>query len=149
MVEYGEVIEIRESIAMVKFRRTSACGRCRACGMLSNQNEIVVEVPNELNARVGDYVSVSITMRKAMRASAIAYVFPLGMLIVGVLVGWLLSDVGKVFSNADVTMAVCAIIFAFLAFLLLKIVSPIYNRTVKNVYMMVDKKADDRKCEEK
>ncbi|MDD5017108.1 MAG: SoxR reducing system RseC family protein [Eubacteriales bacterium] len=143
MIEYGEVVDIKEDMARVRFRRTSACGRCKACGMLSGQNEIVVEVPNELNATVGDYVAVSIKMQKALRASAIAYVFPLFMLIAGVFTGWLLSGVWHIFANQDAAMAVSAIIFVLLSFLLLKIASPIYNKTVGNVYTMVRRKKKD------
>lgn len=137
MTEYGQVVEIKNNIAYVKFRRTSACGSCKACGMLSGQNEIVVEVANDLNANIGDLVEVNIKMQKAIKASAIAYVFPLIMLIVGVFFGWLLTDVWHVFENADMTMALSAIIFVLLSFLLLKFASPLYNKTVKNVYTMV------------
>lgn len=140
MTEYGEVVDIKGDIAFVRFHRTSACGRCRACGMLSTQNEIVVEMPNSQNADIGDHVSVQITMRKALKASVIAYVFPLIMLFLGIFAGWLLSDVWGVFKNADLTMALCAIIFVILSFLLLKIAYPLYNKTVSNVYTMVGRK---------
>jgi sigma-E factor negative regulatory protein RseC len=95
---------------------------------------------NELQAVTGDFVSVQITMKKALRASAIAYVFPLIMLFLGIFAGWLLSGVLGLFTNADVTMALCAIIFVILSFLLLKIAYPLYNKTVSNVYTMVSKK---------
>jgi sigma-E factor negative regulatory protein RseC len=140
MTEYGEVVRVDSGVAFVKFCRTSACGRCKACGMLSGQNEIVVEVPNTQDARVGDLVSVQITTRKAVKASAIAYVFPLVMLIFGIVLGWLLSKVWHIFDNADTVMAICAIIFVLLSFLLLKIASPLYNKTVTNVYTMLSKK---------
>lgn len=140
MTEYGEVVDIRGNTAFVKFKRSAACGRCGACGILSNQNDIVVEMPNELQAQVGELVSVQIKMRKALKASAIAYVFPLIMLFAGVFAGWLLSDVWGVFENADVTMALCAIVFVILSFLLLKIAYPLYNKTVSNVYTMISKK---------
>ena len=142
MTEYGEVVDIKGNTAYVKFCRSAACGRCGACGMLSNQNEIVIEIPNDLNAEIGNYVSVQIKVQKALRASAIAYIFPLIMLIFGVFVGWLLSDVWGIFSNPDIVMAVCGIIFAILSFLLLKMASPLYNKTVSNVYKMVDKKSE-------
>lgn len=138
MTEYGQVVEIKNNIAYVKFRRTSACGSCKACGMLSGQNEIIVEVANDLNAKIGDLVEVNIKMKKAIKASAIAYVFPLIMLIMGVFFGWLLTDVWHVFENTDMTMALGAIIFVLLSFLLLKFASPLYNKTVKNVYTMVN-----------
>lgn len=148
MTEYGTVVDIKGDTAHVKFVRSSACGRCQACGMLQNQNEIVVQVKNELDAQVGESVAVSIRMGKAMRASAIAYVFPLLMLILGVFVGWLLADVWHVFENADVTMALCALIFAALSFFLLKIAAPLYNKSVGNVYRMVEKKHTNKSEEE-
>lgn len=133
-------MEIKGGVAHVKFMRTSACGKCHACGMLSTQNEIVVQVKNEYDAAVGDKVAVSIRMKKAMGASVLAYVFPLFMLILGVFLGWLLTDVWHVFQNADTTMALCGIIFAVLSFFLLKMAAPLYNKSVGNVYRMLDKK---------
>ena len=143
MTEYGKIVNIKEDTAFVKFQRTSACGSCKACGMLSGQNEIVVEVQNTLDAKTGDYVAVKIKMQKAIKASSIAYVFPLLMLILGVFVGWLLSEKLGMFANSDMTMALCAIIFVILSFLLLKIAFPIYNKTVSNVYTMVSKMSDE------
>lgn len=140
LTEYGQVVDIQGGVAHVKFVRTSACGKCHACGMLSTQNEIVVQVDNDSHAAVGDLVAVSIRMKKAMRASVLAYVFPLVMLILGVLVGWLLSAQWHVFANPDTTMALCAIVFAVLSFFLLKWAAPLYNKSVGNVYRMVGKK---------
>ncbi len=148
LTEYGQVVDIKGDTAQVKFIRTSACGRCQACGMLSNQNEIVVQVKNEFEAKVGDSVAVSIRMKKAMRASLLAYVFPLFMLILGAFAGWLLSDVWHVFQNVDVTMALCAVIFAVLSFFLLKLAAPLYNKSVGNVYRMVGKAAPVNKSKE-
>ncbi len=140
MTEFGEVVDIKENTAYVRFIRSSACGRCKACGMLANQNEIVVEVPNDLDASLGDRVAVSITVQKAVKASVLAYIFPLFMLLLGVLLGWISTNVWGIFQNTDVTMAVFAIIFVILSFLLLKLAAPLYNKTVNNVYRMVNKK---------
>lgn len=140
MTEYGEVVEIAGSIARVKFHRSAACSKCGACGLLANQNEIVVEMSNDLDAVAGDFVSVSIKEKKAMKATLIAYVFPLLMLFAGVLFGWLLSSAWGVFPEVEITMAVCAIIFTVLSFFLLKLAYPLYNKTVSNVYTMVSKK---------
>lgn len=140
MTEYGEVVEIIDDIARVRFHRTAACEKCGACGLRSNQYEIVVEMPNDLGTVEGDFVSVNIKEKKAIKATIIAYIFPLIMLFVGVFVGWLLSTVLGVFSDQDITMAVCGIIFAVLSFLLLKLAYPLYNKTVSNIYTMVSKK---------
>jgi sigma-E factor negative regulatory protein RseC len=136
--EHGFVVELRGGDAMIKFMRTSACGRCQACGMLSTQNEIVVNVPNTLGAEKGDRVSVNIRMRKALSASVIAYAFPLVMLVLGALVGWLLSAVWHVFAGTDVTMALCAIGFAIIAFPIMRLALPLYKRQVTNVYDMTE-----------
>ncbi len=138
MKEYGLVTGVKGDIAMVKFIRTSSCGQCHACGMLSTQNEIIVAVPNTLHAREGDRVAVSIVMKKALGASAIAYVFPLAMLILGAVFGWLFSAVWHVFSGVDVTMALCALVFAVLAYPLMRLASPLYSKKVSNVYTMVE-----------
>lgn len=138
--EYGEVVGVIGGVAHVRFTRTSACGRCHACGMLASQNEIVVQVDNSLDAAVGDHVAVSIRIRKALGASAIAYVFPLAMLILGVLFGWLMSSVWGVFANTDMSMALFGLGFVLLSFILLKIAAPLYNKKVSNVYRMVDKR---------
>ena len=148
MNEYGLVVKIEDGIAFVQFRRSSACGKCKACGMMGTQNDIIVEVPNEINARVGQFVEVNIVMKKAIKASAIAYIFPLVMLFAGAVFGWLLTDIWGVFDGKDVTMALCALIFAALSFLLLKLASPLYNKTVKRVYTMVGVKNenDEEEC---
>lgn len=140
MTEYGEVVEITDGIAHVRFCRTSACEKCGACGLQSNQYEIVVEMPNDLSADVGDYVSVSIKEKKALKATVIAYIFPLLMLFIGVFFGWLLSSVWGIFSESEVIMAICGIVFAVLSFFLLKLAYPLYNKTVSNIYTMVSKK---------
>jgi sigma-E factor negative regulatory protein RseC len=140
MTEYGEVVEVTDGIARVRFQRTAACEKCGACGLQSNQYEIVVEMPNDLGTIAGDLVTVNIKANKALKATVIAYIFPLFMLFAGVFVGWLLSSVLGVFSDTEITMAVCGIIFAVLSFLLLKLAYPLYNKTVSNVYTMVSKK---------
>lgn len=140
LTEYGKVIRITGDIAHVKFIRSAACGRCRACGMLAGQNEIVVQTPNTHGAVVGDSVAVSIRIQKAMRASALAYAFPLLMLMLGVLTGWLVSD--ALFMVEDVAMALFGLGFALLAFVLLKIAAPLYNKSVGNVYKMIGIKQD-------
>ena len=138
--ELGQVVDVRGGKAYVKFTRTSACGRCQACGMLASQNEIVIEVPNELGASVGDMVAVSIRSKKALSASALAYAFPLLMLIIGVALGWLMGSAWGVFAEPQMPAALFGLGFAVLSFVLLKIAAPLYNKKVSNVYRMVDKR---------
>ena len=53
MQEFGEITEIHGDKANILFKRTSACGRCGACGMLANMDNITIQAENTLNAKVG------------------------------------------------------------------------------------------------
>lgn len=147
ITEYGEVVGITGDTAHIKFKRSSACGRCRACGMLSSQNEIVVQVHNALGAKAGDFAQVSIKMKKAFYASALAYMFPLIMLITGVFVGWLLAK-HEVLENAELSMAVFGLLFVAFSFLLLKLTASSYNKSVSNVYQMTEVRKTNENMEE-
>ena len=88
MKEAGLVTKIEGNTAYLKFNRTSACARCGACGMIAGQNDITVSVDNTLHAALGERVEVHFTTKNALMSSAIAYIFPLIMLFVGVWLGY-------------------------------------------------------------
>ena len=46
MTEYGEIIEIKSDQAVVKVRRSAACGDCCACSMGTNPDDMLLTVPN-------------------------------------------------------------------------------------------------------
>ena len=64
--ETGLVIEIIGDDAKVVFNRTSACGKCKACGMAAGDNQIVVTAQNKVNAKEGDRVEVRFTSKNAL-----------------------------------------------------------------------------------
>ena len=57
MEQYGEVIGVEGDIAAVRFKRSKACGKCRACFTLGS-DEALIEIENILNAKVGDIVEI-------------------------------------------------------------------------------------------
>lgn len=121
---------------MVCFRRTSMCAKCGACGMGSTQDDITVSVPNGLNAAVGDEVEVHFTSRNALASSALGYMFPLLMLFAGMWIGYLIPPVGTLVP--DVMAAVCGLLFAALAFVVLRLLDPVLRRRFSNVYTMTE-----------
>ena len=67
----------------------SHCGGCLAIG----EKELETRVPNTLGARVGERVEVSMAGRRVLEASVLAYVIPLGFLLLGIWLGSCISDV--------------------------------------------------------
>lgn len=88
MQRAGRVVAVQEGRLEVCFERPEACARCGACG--GGKHFATVLVPGD--APVGSWVEVEMPERQILRASALAYVFPLLMLLAGLLAGMLLSD---------------------------------------------------------
>lgn len=136
MKESGRVVALEGSNAMVCFRRTSMCAKCGACGMGSTQDDITVSVPNDLSAEIGDEVEVHFTSRSALASSAVGYLFPLLLLFAGMWVGYMLPPVGGLIP--DLMAAICGLLFAALAFVILKLLNPVLRRRFANVYTMTE-----------
>jgi sigma-E factor negative regulatory protein RseC len=83
--EQGIVEKIAGNKAVIRIERTSACATCESrghCEMASDQ-KMVIEVPNELNARDGDRVEVSIPSGALLKLGLAVYLFPIFALIAG------------------------------------------------------------------
>ena len=137
MIESGEVIEIDGEIAKVRFTRSSACGKCKVCGFKEGQNEIVIETKNTLDAQVHDRVEISVTPGNLLKASAYAYIFPLAMLIIGLVAGYVLANALKIFANPEIFSAICGIVLTAVSFLVIKITEPRLKKRLKNHFSMV------------
>jgi len=138
MIEKGEVVGTEGKLAFVKFVRTSACGNCTACGMAGDEKEVVVQVWNDKDVTKGDFVSVNVETKKAMASSAIAYIFPLIMLIAGAVLGFSLGSVGAVAMKADILGALMGIGFTLIAYLIIKLLEPTLNKRLKSTYKLAD-----------
>lgn len=137
MKETGRVVSIDNGVAQVLFQRRSMCARCGACGMGAEQNNITVEVPNSLDAAVGDEVEVQFAARNALASSAVAYIFPLLMLFLGAFVGYTIPPFGSL--PSDAMAAIFACVFAVGSYAVLKLLDPWIRRHFTNVYTMIGK----------
>ncbi len=85
MNEYGKVIEIHDTKATVKIKRSSACGDCKACELgVSNLSELNIEVENTMNAAIGDQVRLEMQTPDLLRAAFVVYTIPLLALLAGI-----------------------------------------------------------------
>ena len=147
MNEHGEVTAISGEVASVRFRRNSMCGTCGACGMTRGVQEITVDVENTLGAAVGDIVDVRIEARRALRATAVAYLIPLAFLVAGVVAGWFIGRATALFDTPEVLAAICGIALCAASYGVLWFIDKRVGDRFKRAYVMTDIIEDDGKGE--
>ena len=89
--EIGVVAALEAGQVTVHFQRSSACGKCGACGMLSDSSKTMVltmEDPGGL--AVGDRVRLIMVEKYFMMSTLLLYAVPLAALVLGIGVGYAL-----------------------------------------------------------
>lgn len=114
MNQQGYIIEIIDkNTAKLKMKRHSACASCGKCITSSESKDIIVEVDNSIGAKVGDFVEVNMDSINVLKATAIVYLFPLAVFMIGTIISYYL------FKN-EVISAVVGLISMSITFLILK-----------------------------
>lgn len=88
--EQGIVTKTDSSAAWVKTVKSSACEGCSArgsCHSLGSSDAMEVKAINEVGAKVGDRIVLSLETSSLLKASFLLYVFPILLLIIGALIG--------------------------------------------------------------
>ena len=87
--EKGVVERIVHQKAVVKLQRGAGCDTCEARGSChaEGDKEMLVEVENELHAREGDSVEVSMPTRSVAKMALVVYLGPVVALIAGAFAG--------------------------------------------------------------
>lgn len=88
MLQVGRVVSAHKGMLEVCFDRPEACQHCGACE--GGKHHATVKFPG--NAPVGSQIAVDMPERKVLRASFLAYVIPLVMLIAGLALGMVLFE---------------------------------------------------------
>ncbi|MEG1523631.1 MAG: SoxR reducing system RseC family protein [Clostridia bacterium] len=108
----GIVTAVNGNLATIRFMRGKMCAHCGAC-LTVGEKELEMIVQNTLHAAVGDRVAVSIPARRVVQASLLAYAIPLVLLLFGVWLGGMISDlIGMLLGVLG-----CAIAFFILRYL--------------------------------
>lgn len=116
MEQIGEVVELRGKQALVRIKRTSACGEnCSSCSGECKPISSVVRTTNGLSAKVGDTVKLQMNTGAFLILAFIGYILPI---IVAVAV-YVIA--GKFTSNTIIqdASAVLSILLLLLMFYLL------------------------------
>ena len=83
MLRTGKVVSASGGELEVCFERPEACAHCGACG--GQKEETLVKIPGSVP--VGRWIDVDMPEKQVLKASALAYVLPLLMLLGGLALG--------------------------------------------------------------
>ena len=99
--ETGIVETVAGDKAVVRIPRGSSCATCesRAACSIDNDKEILVEVKNELHAKAGDSVEISMPAPSLFKTGMLVYLFPVLALIFGAGAGDLSAGYLEIDSN--------------------------------------------------
>ncbi|MBR3106948.1 MAG: SoxR reducing system RseC family protein [Clostridia bacterium] len=129
MLRSGKVVAAENGVLEVCFERPEACAHCGACG--GQKTETFVKIPGD--APVGRWIDVDMPEGQVLKASALAYVMPVLMLLGGLALGSVL------FEN-DIFKALTGIVCMGLSWLILRWVEKrmktksVWQPKVINVY---------------
>lgn len=93
MRETGQIVSIENGVAKVRFERSEACQKCRACDF--GKKDMFLQVPAPEKAQAGDWLQVELEGHNVVLASAIAYGIPLVGLLAGIALGYWLAPDGQ------------------------------------------------------
>jgi sigma-E factor negative regulatory protein RseC len=89
ITEQGIVQEVAATKAFIVVNRTSACAGCHgqsACRP-SESKDMIIEAINEMNAKVGDRVQISVPTGSLLKATFLVYFLPVVALVLGAVAG--------------------------------------------------------------
>ena len=111
MLRTGKVVAAENGELEVCFERPEACAHCGACG--GQKTETLVKIPGSVP--VGRWIDVDMPEGQVLKASLLAYVIPLVMLLGGL-------ALGSVLFEQEVWWAVTGIVCMCLSWLVLRLI---------------------------
>ncbi len=120
VTEEGIIEKISHSNAVVRIQRSSACSHCESrdsCQVIEGKI-MLIEVANDLQAKVNDHVEISMPTGSLFKLSLLVYFIPILALVVGACAG---AEWAQSF-NMQPTMAsiICGAFAMGIAFCVLK-----------------------------
>lgn len=122
MEQVGFVRKVKEDEMELEVRRASGWGSgCKECSSSCEVEAHVVVVPNNIGAKVGDFVEVEAKVGNLLKYTFILYMIPFMFLIAGIVIG---NFAFKNFStdNREILSFVSGLLFTGLSLLILKVI---------------------------
>ncbi len=121
-IEEGVVLEASKRKALIRIQQGSACASCNSrdsCEISSGDN-MTIEVSNDLQAKIGDRIQISLPESTLLKLSLLVYLLPVVALVLGACVGAELATILDMDSTVTSVVAGCAamaIVFCVLRWL--------------------------------
>lgn len=117
--EQGIIEKVNNNKATVRVQQTPACEHCKSrasCNIV--KREMMVQLENDLQAKVGDQVELSVPEGSIVKISMFVYLFPIIALLIGAFIG---AAVGEIFRfNQSISAALTGGIAMGIVFFALK-----------------------------
>ncbi|CEO14285.1 SoxR reducing system RseC family protein [Paraclostridium sordellii] len=121
MNQRGYVIELVDgTTAKIKMQKHSACAACGKCASSADKKDIIVEVDNNIGAKVGDYVEVNMDSVNVIKAAVIVYIVPLIALLGGTIISYAILNFIDIGRNKEVLSGFIGIVLTVISYLLIK-----------------------------
>ncbi|MEF9958606.1 MAG: SoxR reducing system RseC family protein [Niameybacter sp.] len=91
----GRVEKLEKGFAIVTMERQDMCGECHVCELLGEKKSCTLKCVNECQCQIGDKVEVDVAKASFLKATLILYGLPLLGLIVGVGLGYFISELAS------------------------------------------------------
>ena len=121
MIEKGEVIKVDKKNVVVSFERKTECDKCGMCAFGKDDMKVKVTLKNNVNAKIGDIVEVSMGDKFVLASAFIVYLIPIALIgiFIGIAVACNLSEVLQM-------------VLALTGFVLGFIISAVIDKKIKN-----------------
>ena len=130
MRQTGVVVSTNENTAILKMQRHSACGSCGGCGMGSEDSKnMQIQAVNRIGATEGDFVEVDVSTPNVLKAAAIAYVIPLMVLFVGIVISNKVLTILNYSSNVETMSAIIGVFLMSIVFIIIKKNEPKFKKS--------------------
>lgn len=126
MIRTGTVYEVGEGTVSIRFMRPEACAKCGMCE--EGHREKCHEITIKGQASVGDEVDVELEDKRLSLASLWAYVFPLVLMMAGLLLSAPIYRALALSMNTDAFAALCAFVGLGIALALLHFMNPMFKK---------------------
>jgi sigma-E factor negative regulatory protein RseC len=122
--EVGVVVRVVGELVIVKTKRSSMCDGCHSggfCKALGESSDMEVAARNEVGAKVGDEVKVTVASKTFLKASFLVYMVPVTALILGALLGTKVGPTLSPETSSDLFPVVFGLMLFLLSFVLMKL----------------------------
>lgn len=120
----------------VEVRRVSGCGEnCKGCsGTCDTPNHVVI-LPNNIDAKVGDFVEIIGETKNILKYTMVVYMIPFTMLIIGILTGMKILKNLEIYSYEPLSFLI-GLAFMGIGYFIVKIIDKKIGKREEDIIRM-------------